>query len=155
MKRLLTVVALLCLCAFPVLAKSGEATFSASLWNPNEGDTTWSATGEYLFPLGPLVVGPSISMFDLGPVDGGSAGVAGEFNLTGKAGLFIGGAAHKLTGDAADFADYTYEARAGLKLGTGKWFAKLYASQVWSKAADGAVTDPDGTSFQAGIGARF
>ncbi len=133
----------------------GELTFSASLFNPDAGETVWQGTGEYLFPVGSyLVLGPSVSLFDLGPTDGGAAGVAGEVNLKGP-GLFFGAAAHKPTGDAADAVDYTYEARAGLKLGSGRWFAKLTASQVWSKGADGATTDPDGTSFQAGIGARF
>ena len=156
---LAVLVTLACLtAAAPTLAADakGELTFSASLFNPDAGSTVWSGTGEYLIPVGKyLVAGPSLSLFDAGEVGGGAAGAALEVNLSKGPGLFFGGAAHKLTGDAADAADYTYEARAGLKLGAGKWFAKLTASQVWSKAEDGATTDPDGTSFQAGIGARF
>ena len=135
----------------------GELTFSASLFNPDAGSMVWSGTGEYLFPLGDstFLFGPSISLFDGGGFDGGAAGVAAEFNFGKKCGPGIGGAAHKLTGDAADQADYTYEARAFFKCGSEHAFVKFTASQVWSKAESGATTDPDGTSVQGGLGWRF
>lgn len=134
-----------------------EVTFSAALSNPKEGDTSWMATGELLVPLagGPFLIGPSMSLFDTGPTDGGSFGVAGELNVGKTSGLFLGGALQKLVGDASDLAEYTGQVRAGFKGGGEHWFAKLFASQTWSREKDGAVTDPDGTSFQAGLGVRF
>src|SRR5262245_51382770 len=59
-----------------------ELTFSASLFNPNEGDTVWTATGEYLIGVSPhLLIGPSLSMFDTGPTDGTAFGLAGELGF--------------------------------------------------------------------------
>lgn len=142
----------------PVLAASkDELTFSAALSNPNDGTTTWAATGEYLIGtgLGTLLVGPSVTLFDLGPTQGGSIGVTGELGVGKTSGFFLGAALKKLTGDAADVADYTGEARAGIKFGGERGFAKLYLSQVWSQAASGDVSKPDGTSFVAGLGLRF
>jgi hypothetical protein len=133
-----------------------ELTFSASLVNPNNGTTVWSGTGEYLIGVaGTLLVGPSVTLFDLGPVQGGSVGVTGEFGVGKTSGLFVGAALKKLTGDAADAADYTGEARAGIKFGGERGFAKLYLSQVWSQAGSGEISKPDGTSFVAGLGLRF
>jgi len=139
------------------LPAKNELTFSASLFNPDDGTTVWTATGELLLGIsgGHLLLGPSVSLFDAGDTDGGAYGAALEWNLTGKQGLFVGGAAHVPNGDLADAYDYDYSARAGVKLGTERWFGKLFASQVWTQAADGSTTDPDGTSFQAGIGARW
>ena len=104
---------------------------------------------------GNLLLGPSVSIFDTGPTDGYSAGVAGELGVGKVSGLFIGGALHKLGGDAADLAEYTGEARLGVKFGGARGFVKLYASQTWSRDKAGATTDPDGTAFQAGLGLRF
>src|SRR5262245_18530588 len=120
-------------------APKNELPFSASLFNPDNGTTVWSATGEVLLGLGSgrILLGPSLSMFDAGDTDGNAVGAALEFNVTGKQGLFFGGAAHKANGVIADTYDYDYSARAGVKLGTERWFAKLYASQVWTKQADG------------------
>jgi hypothetical protein len=156
---LLALLAVVFFTATPVTAAVGkdELTFSANLFNPNQGDTVWNATGEFLIGVGKtgaFKIGPSVSAFDLGPVDGTSYGVAGEFGFP-KSGLFAGGALHALSGDAKDVADYTAEARLGVKFGGERGFAKLYLSQVWSQATDGAVTDPDGTAFTAGLGLRF
>lgn len=155
MKRLLISVCMLVLTTGLWAAEKSEVSLSASAFNPADGPTVWSGTAEFLFPIGPLVVGPSVSLFDLGDTDGGWFGVAGEFNLTGKAGLFVGGSVNKPTGDAADQADYTAQARAGVKFGSGKGFVKVYASQTWSQLADGSRVDPDGTAFNAGLGLRF
>ena len=144
--------------ATPAMAADakGELTFSASLFNPDAGATIWSGTGEYLIPVGKyLVAGPSLSLFDAGEADGGAAGGALEVNLSKGPGLFFGGAAHKLTGDAADAADYTYEARAGFKLGGERGGAKIYASQTWAKQESGATVDPGGTAVNAGLYLRF
>lgn len=133
-----------------------ELTFSASLFNPNDGTTVYTATGEYLIGLGGnFLLGPSVRLFDAGDTDGGSFGVAAELGVGKTSGFFLGGALHKLTGDAADVADYTGEARAGVKFGGERGFAKLYLSQVWSQQADDSVTDPNGTAFVAGLGLRF
>jgi hypothetical protein len=133
-----------------------ELTFSAALANPNKGDTSWAATGEYLIGVGStFVFGPSIGLFDTGTLNGGAIGVAGEVAVGKTSGLFLGGALHKLTGDAADAADYTAEARAGLKFGTERGGVKVYASQVWSRDKAGAVTDPAGTQVTAGVFLRF
>lgn len=134
-----------------------EATFAATFDNPKEGDSSWAATGEVLVPVGhsPFLIGPSIQLFDTGPTDGGALGGTVEMNFGKKSGLFGGLSIVKLAGDAADLAEYQGEGRVGLKLGTEGWFAKVYASQTWSRDKAGAVTDPDRTSFVAGIGARF
>jgi len=157
MKHAFVVTCLLALATLTFAAPAkDELTLSASLFNPDNGDTVWSATGEYLIGIGGnFLLGPSVSMFDLGKVDGNSIGVAGELGVGKTSGLFLGGAVHVLGGDAGDAADYTGEARVGIKFGGQRGFVKLFASQVWSKAADGAVSDPDGTSFQAGLGLRF
>ena len=160
MKRYLPVLVLIALLV-PVLAQAGpvngELTFSAAAFKPNDGGTSWSATGEYLIPLagGPLLFGPSVSIFDGPGFDGGEFGVAGEVNFGKKCGPGFGGALHRPFGDAADSADYTGEVRAFFKCGTEHAFVKFTGAQTWSKAADGAVTDPDGTSFLGGVGWRF
>lgn len=134
-----------------------ELTFAANLFNPNNGDTTWAAKGEYLIGLGRtgvLKVGPSLVAFDTGPEDGAAFGFAGELGFQ-KSGFFLGAAAHKWSGNATNIASYDGELRAGAKFGDGKAFAKFYASQVWAREADGNITDPDGTSVFAGIGWRL
>jgi hypothetical protein len=140
-------------------AARDEFTFSAELFNPNTGDTVWSATGEYLIGLGntgAFRMGPSISMFDLGSEggDGQSYGLAVEFGFP-KSGLFVGAGGHWWSGNAADLADKSADLRAGVKIGQERWFAKLFASQVWAEQADGSRIDPDGMSAQAGLGVRF
>jgi len=142
--------------AYAGVPQKSELTFAATLFNPSEGDTVWSGTGEMLFPIaGNFIAGPSVSLFDLGPVDGGSFGVAGELGVGKTSGLFVGAAVNKLTGDAADAADYTGQARFGVKFGGQHGFVKVYASQTWSQNEAGNRTDPDGTAFNAGLGLRF
>lgn len=159
MKRILTVLAIVCFAITVSLAgvpQKSELTFAASLFNPTEGETVWSGTGEMLFPIiGNLIAGPSVSLFDFGPIDGGSFGIASELGVGKTSGLFVGAAINKLTGDAADLAEYTGQARLGVKFGGQKGFVKLYASQTWSQNEAGARTDPDGTAFNAGLGLRF
>ena len=159
MKRIATVLAMLCICITVSMAgvpQKSELTFSASLFNPTDGETVWSGTGEMLFPIfGNLIAGPSVSLFDLGKTDGGSFGVASELGIGKTSGLFVGAAVSKPTGDAADEYTYSGQARFGVKFGGQHCFVKVYASQTWSKAEDGAVTDPDGTAFNAGLGLRF
>lgn len=154
----LIVVLAIALCATgPVLAADakGELSFSAALWNPNDGGTSWSARAEYLIPLGHLYFGPSGELFDGPGTDGGAVGVAGEFHLGKKCGPGFGAAAYKPTGDTADAADLLYEVRAIFECGSGSAAVKFTGRQVWSKAADGAVTDPDGTQVDAGVVWRF
>lgn len=159
--KLVMIVAALALsaAAYPILAaEQNELTFSASLFNPNDGPTVFTGTGEFLIPIGggAFMLGPSLSLFDGGDFEGGEYGVAAELNVGGKTcGPGLGGAVHVPTGDAADLVDYTYQARAFFKCGSAHAFSKLMASQVWSKAEDGATTEPDGTRFTAGIGWRF
>lgn len=159
MKRMLTVLAMLCIgitVSWAGVPAKAELTFAAALFNPSEGESVWSGTGEMLFPIaGNLIAGPTVSLFDLGETDGGSFGVAGELGVGKTSGLFVGAAVSKNTGDAADAAEYTGQARLGVKFGGDKGFVKLYASQTWSQAEDGARTDPDGTAFNAGLGLRF
>src|SRR5437867_1828756 len=65
-------------------AAKDELTFSAALSNPNNGDTTYNLTGEYLVGtgIGNLLVGPSVSLFDLGNhFQGGSVGLSGELGV--------------------------------------------------------------------------
>ena len=157
MKRTLIAVCLMTLATLTFAAPANdELTMSASLFNPNDGDTMWSATGEYLIGLTPhFILGPSLSLYDLGDTDGTAFGLAGELGIGRTSGLFLGGALHALGGDAGDTADFTGEARFGVKFGGERGFVKMYASQVWSQAADHARTSPDGTSFQAGLGLRF
>lgn len=159
MKRFLTVLAIACFAitvsAAGVPAKS-ELTFSASAFKPADGSTVWSGTGEMLYPIfGNLIAGPSVTLADLGDVQGGAFGVAGELGVGKTSGLFLGAAVLKNTGDLADQAEYTGQARVGVKFGGQHGFVKVYASQTWSRAEDGATTDPDGTAFNAGLGLRF
>jgi hypothetical protein len=156
MKGLL--VAMVCvLCVVPAFAKAAdELTFSASLFNPNQGPTTWAGNGEYLIGVSNnVLIGPSVGLFDLGETDGGQVGVAGKVRIGKKSGLFVGGALHKLTGDAADAADYTADARAGLDFGGEKGFVTVYAQQTWAQNDAGDRTSPEGTSVVAGVGLRF
>jgi hypothetical protein len=143
--------------AFAGPPAQSELSFSAEMFDPKKGDTVWSATAEWLIPVagGPLLVGPSVSKFDAGWLDGGAAGIAAEINLGKVCGPGIGGAAHKPIGDSGDQVNLTYEARLFFKCGTEHAFVKFTASQLWSRAEAGAVTDPDGTSFDGGIGWRF
>lgn len=135
----------------------GELSFGASLFNPDDGKSVWSATGEYLIPLGAshLYAGPSGSVFNGNDFDGGAAGVAGEFHFGELCGPGFGGAAHKTFGDAADQAEYTYEARALFECGNEHAAVKFTGRQVWSKAKDGATTEPDGTRVEGFFVFRF
>jgi hypothetical protein len=137
-------------------AKS-ELTFSAAAFQPKDGGSSWSLTGEYLIPIGdgPFLFGPSASIFDGPGTDGGAFGLAAAFNFGKTCGPGLGGAVHRLTGDAADAAAYTYEARAFFKCGSEHAFVQILAAQTWSRAADGATTDPDGTAVLGGLGWRF
>jgi hypothetical protein len=159
MKHLVIVLAIVLLAISSAICapSKGELTFSASLFNANEGPTVWSGTGEYLIPIGHhLLFGPSVALFDAGETDGGSVGVAGEVNIGGgKCGPGFGAAVYRPLGDAADLADYTGEARVFFKCGSEHAFVKFTGTQTWSKNADGAVTDPDGTKVLAGLGWRF
>jgi hypothetical protein len=160
MKSLTTL--LLCLIVFlplslePALAGGkDEITLSGTYVNPDAGATAWAFTGEYLIAAGPFVIGPSFSIFDGGEVDGNALGLAGELNLTGLSGLFVGGAAHRLGGDAGDVADYTYEARAGFKFGDGNGFCKVYVAKTWTDTGEGDLVAPDGVTGVLGVGLRF
>ena len=135
----------------------GELSFAATLFNPDDGGTTWSARSEYLIPLagGPLYAGPSGEIFDGPGFDGGAVGVAGEFHIGKTCGPGFGGAAHKLFGDASDQAAWTYELRALFECGNQHAALKITGRQVWSRAEDGAVTEPDGKRFDAGVVWRF
>lgn len=141
----------------PVLAADarGELSFSAALFNPNDGGTAWSARAEYLIPLGPLYFGPSGELFDGPGTNGGAVGAAGEVHFGKKCGPGFGAAAYKPTGDSADAADLLYEVRALFECGSGSAAVKFTARQVWSKDASGATTDPDGTQVDAGVVWRF
>lgn len=133
----LLVIALLGATLAQAAPAKGELTFSASLFNPDAGATTWSGTSEYLMPAGKYIVaGPSVSLFDKGATEGGAFGAALEVNLMKGPGLFFGGSLQKPTGDLDDIANWVYGLRAGVKLGKGAWFAKLYLAQMWADMDD-------------------
>lgn len=158
MKRLVFLLVAVLFAVLPAVASptKDELSFSASLFNANEGSTVWSANGEYLIGLGAsFLAGPSVGIFDLGDTDGGRFGVAGKLRVGKDGGFFVGGALHKLTGDAADSASLTAEARAGVDFGGQNAFAEFMALQRWSRSVGGAVTDPDGTAVTAGLVLRF
>lgn len=137
-------------------AANDELTFSASLFNPNDGPTVWSGSGEFLIGVGGnFLLGPSVGLFDTGSTDGGQVGVAGKLRIGKTSGLFVGGAVHKLTGDAADAAKYTGDARAGVDFGGQRGFVTLYAQQTWAQNESGERSSPEGTSVFAGVGLRF
>lgn len=136
-------------------AKS-ELSFSGALSNPNDGGSSWSATGEYLIAVGgAFLLGPSVSLFDAPGADGGSFGLAGELNAGKTSGLFFGGAVSKLTGDLGNLADYAAQARAGLKFGSGTGGVKIYAARTWTRGETGEVSAPDSTDVVAGLILRF
>lgn len=158
MKRLLTVLCVACIgitIAAAGVPDKAELTFSATAFKPNDGKTTYAGQMEFLFPTGPFVIGPSVSLFRGDEFQGGAFGVAGEWNLGAKCGPGLGAAIHKPTGDAADLADYTGELRAFFKCGTEHGFVKFTGRQIWSQQADGSRTDPDGTSIDGGVGLRW
>lgn len=133
-----------------------ELQFAASLFNPNDGETTWAGSGRYLIGVGStFLVGPNVSLFDLGEVDGGSFGVAFKWRVGKTSGFWIGGGPNKLTGDAADIAKYTLDAQAGADFGGPRGFVTVYAQQTWAQDEQGNTTSPEGTSVIAGIGLRF
>lgn len=156
MSSLALAVLLTCAVAFAGDA-TGELSFSAALWNPDAGGTSWSARSEYLIPLGggPIYAGPSGDIFDGPGVNGGSVGVAGEVHVGKTCGPGFGGAAYKPFGDLADDTDYTYEIRAVFECGNEKAAVKVTGRQVWSRTVDGATIDPDGKRFDAGVVWRF
>lgn len=134
----------------------GELSFAASLFNPKDGGSSWQARSEYLIPAGDYVFwGPSGEVFDGPKTDGGAIGAALEVHMGKKCGPGFGAAAHKLFGDAADQANWTYEARALFECGTSTAAFKATARQVWSKDEAGATTEPDGTIVDAGVVWRF
>ena len=135
--------------------RADELTLAGTYVNPNAGPTVWSLTAEYLAAAGPFVIGPSFTVFDGADSDGSAIGLAAEWNTTGFSGLFFGGAVHKLTGDAGDTADYTAEARAGVKMGGGRGFFKAYVARTWAKGVSGDVEDPDNTHAVMALGLRF
>lgn len=161
MKRYLVPVFVLIALLAPAMAlagpQPGELSFSAALFNPNDGGSSWSARAEYLIPLsgGPIYLGPSGELFDGPGTNGGAVGAAGEVHFGKKCGPGFGAAAYKPTGDTADAADLLYEVRALFECGSGSAAVKFTARQVWSKDATGAVTDPDGTQVDAGVVWRF
>ena len=141
----------------PVTAsdRADELTLAGSYINPNDGHTAWALTAEYLAAAGPFVIGPSFTIFGSGESDGNALGLAAEWNTTGFSGLFLGGALHMLNGDAGEVADYTAEARAGVKMGGGRGFFKAYLAKVWTKGLSGEVSDPDSVQGVAALGLRF
>ena len=154
----LSLVAILLAVAAPVLAADGkgELSFSASLFNPNDGGSSWTARAEYLIPAGDYVYfGPSGELSDGPGYNAGAVGGAFEVHLGKTCGPGFGAAAYKPTGDAADATNLLYEARALFECGSQNAALKLTARQVWSKDSAGATTDPDGTQFDAGVVWRF
>ena len=153
MKRLLTVVALLLLTTTVwagVPAKT-ELSLAGGLTSPSEGGSTWSLDGEFLFPVGPFVAGPSFGIFDAPGADGSRYGAAIELNFGKKSGLFGGLAAHKFGGDFADVADYDLQPRFGVKFGDGNGLLKIYAQRTWTEDASGERTAPDSTDIIVGL----
>ena len=153
MKRLLTVVALLLLttAVWAGVPAQSELSLAGGLTSPSTGGSTWSLDGEFLFPVGPFVAGPSFGLFDSPGADGSRFGAAAEWNLGKKAGLFVGAALHKFGGDFADLAEYDGQARAGFKFGDGNAALKVYAQRTWLKDAAGEVSAPDSTDVVLGI----
>lgn len=153
MKRYLCMPALLmvALTAWAGVPAKAELSLAGGLTNPSTGGSTWHLDGEFLFPVGPFVAGPSFGLFDAPGADGSRFGVAGEWNLGKKAGLFVGTAIHKFGGDFADLAEYDGQARAGFKFGDGNAALKVYAQRTWLKDAAGEVSAPNSTDVVLGI----
>ena len=159
MKRLLIACACLLLltASFPCQASGkDELTFSANLFNGKTGPTVYEANTEFLVGLTKsLYAGPSVGFWDAGDTDGGRVGVAGKLRIGDGGGFFVRAAAHKLTGDAADVADYTGEVGAGIDVGGPHAFAEFQALQRWSRSSTGEISDPEGTAFTAGLVLRL
>lgn len=157
MKRLLIALcmAMMAAGAWAAAPDKGELSFGASAFKPDDGKTAWEAKGEYLIPFGHIYAGPSLSLFNGDGFDGGAVGGALELHFGKKCGPGFGGAAYKLFGDAADAAKYTYEVRGLFECGSEHAFVKFIGREVYSKAEDGAVTEPDGTRFDGFVGWRF
>jgi hypothetical protein len=168
MKRLLSVLAVLCVCGTAFAAgvpPDTELTLAASGGKVLD-KTVWNATGELLVPLGSGVVmlGPSVVLSSADELN--RVGAALEFNLTGVNGLFLGGAAHWylksldgecVTSEAGTLCDddpdrHTVALRAGFKLPIGQGaLAKIYAEQ----AIDGRLADSTDMTINIALGARF
>ena len=153
MKRYLCMIALLMIAvaAWAGVPAKSELSLAGGLTSPSTGGSTWSLDGEFLFPVGPFVAGPSFGLFDSPGADGTRYGAAAEWNLGKKAGPFVGAAIHKFGGDFADLAEYDGQARAGFKFGDGNAALKVYAQRTWVKDAAGEVSAPDSTDVVLGI----
>ena len=153
MKRYLCMVALLMIAvaAWAGVPAKSELSLAGGLTSPSEGGSTWSLDGEFLFPVGPFVAGPSFGIFDAPGADGSRYGAAIELNFGKKSGLFGGLAAHKFGGDFADVADYDLQPRFGVKFGDGNGLLKIYAQRTWTEDASGERTAPDSTDIIVGL----
>ena len=153
MKRYLCVAMLLmvAVAAWAGVPAKSELSLAGGLTSPSEGGSTWSLDGEFLFPVGPFVAGPSFGIFDAPGADGSRYGAAIELNFGKKSGLFGGLAAHKFGGDFADVADYDLQPRFGVKFGDGNGLLKIYAQRTWTEDASGERTAPDSTDIIVGL----
>lgn len=155
MKRILTVLAMLCIGITISMAGPKpltELTGSASYSKPDGGSSSWAAGAELAIPLGSgyVLVGPAIQFINAEDDFQAIGGVV-EFNLMKGAGLFVGGAG-LYDPDAPEGADdYTVDARAGFKAVFNKGgMLKVYLS----KTVDGYGKSEDLRGVAA-FGVRF
>lgn len=112
-----------------------ELTGGVSYSKPADGNTSWSLSGEGIFPLtnhGYLRFGPAVQIVD-GEEDFAAFGIVAEINLMGDSGLFFG-ARGLYDPDASEgFDDHTVDGRVGYKQVVGKeggGLFKLFAEKT-------------------------
>ena len=169
---LLLVLALLAVPGASSAEDKSELSIAASLTDTEGGLDRTHVSGEWLAPLGPILLGPTLEYVDeeinlrLPPgqarkfssidVDGTGFGAALEWNIGGDTFVpFIGAAVTYWTGDLGDLFDYSVQARLGVKINaTPRTFLKVSFS-TGKDYADGAGDDRDRDVGFIGFGIRL
>jgi len=158
----------LLLCGLPLSLANAqddktEATLAASYLQVQNADTKTAAlTGDLLFSIVPrLHLGPAVSFgySKNGSVTstGGAAGLGLEFDfLTGGLRPFAGVQALYWMGEFSQTIQYEASLRAGLKVGGGPAFLKLFYERTRQYEASGVFNaQQDFNQVVVGLGVRF
>lgn len=169
---LILTVALLAVPGTAIAEEKSELSIAASMTDTEGGLDRTHITGEWLAPLGPILIGPTLEYVDeeinlrLPPgqakkfssldLDGTGFGAALEWNITGERVVpFIGASLTYWTGDLGDAFDYSAQARIGVKIDAGdRAFLKVLFS-TGKDYGDGSVADRDRDVAFIGFGIRL
>lgn len=156
MKRILSVLFMLCLFAAPALAADGktEVGINGQFVQVEEGDDLWTMNFDLLLPVGQghIVIGPTVGVGSVDELN--RMGGAFEWNFFGQGPVtfFAGARAVYFQKDTEGLDRHAASWNGGVKIALGPGAAIKVSTE---RVVDGRGKDETDQSFSAGVIARF